>query len=194
MFITTDERKELALTIYDLVWAFRAYMDKETDWKTPPVNDSLAFALTEIGEAVDAELRTRPYARNSERDVTVVQELADVVLMLVTALPVGHVSQAEFIDRPGHLPATEERTSLHNIAQLIAVAWHEYMQGKSVKYAQNQTALALHMTIAAIGSLAEVEVAKRMIRIYEKNDGQNNDEPQIMAVLRGLVEEEVDDD
>jgi hypothetical protein len=67
------------------VWAFRHEM---TDvWPTPPPIDALAFAVTEAGETIDAELRTRGgYARNNVKDPDFYGEMADWALMLLTAL------------------------------------------------------------------------------------------------------------
>jgi hypothetical protein len=51
--------------------------------------DSLRYAFTEAGEAMDAWLREqRPNdARNNERQPDVLDELADAAIMLVTAVP-----------------------------------------------------------------------------------------------------------
>jgi hypothetical protein len=47
----------------------------------------LLFAFTELGESVDAYLRSKPeYARNRDKDLSVLDELADCALMLLTAL------------------------------------------------------------------------------------------------------------
>ena len=79
--MTTDEMQQLAAT----VWRFRAEMADV--WPTPDTLDSLRFAFTEAGEAMDAYLRTKGgYARNHERQPTVNEELADCALMLFTAL------------------------------------------------------------------------------------------------------------
>lgn len=69
------------------LWAFRAEMDANTAWKTPPVLDALRFAVTEAGEAMDAWLRVHGgYARNHEKQPDVYGELADCAMMLMTAL------------------------------------------------------------------------------------------------------------
>lgn len=72
--------------IFSLVWNFRlAY---EEYWPTPNVEDSIRFAFTEIGEVVDAELRGDiTYRRNNARDPNIDYELADVAIMLITAMP-----------------------------------------------------------------------------------------------------------
>lgn len=55
-------------------------------WVHPGYEDSLLFALTEIGEALDASLRMDPrYSRNRDRTMSVKDEMADAVIMLVRA-------------------------------------------------------------------------------------------------------------
>lgn len=67
------------------VWAFRREMADV--WPTPPPIDAAAFAVTEAGEAIDAELRTRGgYARNNVKEPDLFGELADWALMLLTTL------------------------------------------------------------------------------------------------------------
>lgn len=57
----------------------------------------MAFAVTEIAEAVDAELRKDPmFFRNSDRNVDVQEELADTAMMLVRSyvalgIPDGYI-------------------------------------------------------------------------------------------------------
>lgn len=80
----------------------------ESDWPTPPAGDCLKFAVTEAGEVIedklpsfegclmwatvkatrviDAELRQNPlYARNNDKDVDALDEVADCLMMLVSA-------------------------------------------------------------------------------------------------------------
>lgn len=68
-----------------IVWRYRAEL--EPYWPTPTTEDALLFAFTELGEAVDAHLRSKPeYARNRDKDLSVLDELADCALMVLTAL------------------------------------------------------------------------------------------------------------
>ena len=62
-------------------WVSRA------EWKWPDLRDALMFLVTEVGEAVDAYLRTETagYIRNNERTRDVAEELADVVFMACVA-------------------------------------------------------------------------------------------------------------
>lgn len=70
------------------VWQFRREMERY--FPTPSQADSIAFAFTEIAEAVDATLRQNPlYKRNQEKAHSVERELAQCAMMLLTAIPEG---------------------------------------------------------------------------------------------------------
>lgn len=78
---TADTLKEC----HALVWKYRTEL--EPYWKTPTVEDALLFAGTELGEAIDAHLRSNAdYARNRDKDLSILDELADMCLMLLTAM------------------------------------------------------------------------------------------------------------
>jgi len=74
--------------IHRLVWNFRH--EHSAHWPTPSVKDALRFAYTEAGEMLDAQIRLNPtYKRNSfetPNPEKVLNELADVAIMLVTAV------------------------------------------------------------------------------------------------------------
>jgi hypothetical protein len=75
---------------HSIVWRYRTEL--EPYWPTPTVEDALLFALTELGEAVDAHLRTKPeYARNNTKELSELDELADFALMLLTAMGKDYV-------------------------------------------------------------------------------------------------------
>ena len=68
------------------LWEFRREISPY--WPTPNREDSLAFAFTEAGEVVDAQLRENStYKRNNDKEHTVERELAQCVMMLLTAAP-----------------------------------------------------------------------------------------------------------
>lgn len=94
---------------HETVWGFRR--DYQQKWPTPTTDDNPAFALTEVGEAItaaivaaaipegsivgavssistaiDALLRSKRYNRNNARAADVERELADVAMMVLTAL------------------------------------------------------------------------------------------------------------
>lgn len=75
--------------IHNDIWSFRSEMSSY--WPAPSSIDSLRFAFTEAGEVMDAFLRTNPdYVRNNYRNVAMQDEIADCVIMLVTALGPDH--------------------------------------------------------------------------------------------------------
>ena len=76
-----------AIQLHTHVWRVRAEIGDT--WLTPSPLDCLRYAVTEAGEAMDAWLRDqRPDdARNNERRLDVLDELADCAIMLVSALP-----------------------------------------------------------------------------------------------------------
>jgi hypothetical protein len=91
----TDTAAEIIAT-HRIVWQYRNKLERV--WPTPGRIDSLRFAFTEAGEAMDAELRKVPqYARNDTRNMSVIEELADCAMMLCTALP-EHYRFAELPD------------------------------------------------------------------------------------------------
>lgn len=78
--------------LHAAVWRVRAEIGHV--WLTPPPIDCLRYALTEVGEAMDASLRAqRPGdARNHARDLDVLDELGDCAIMLCSALPAIEVA------------------------------------------------------------------------------------------------------
>jgi hypothetical protein len=78
--------KVYAKNLRDMVWEVREYLGD--NWPTPNTEDSLAYAVTEVGEAIDADLRSRrpDDKRNNNRNVSVEHELAQAAMMLLTAL------------------------------------------------------------------------------------------------------------
>jgi hypothetical protein len=89
--MTRDELQQL----HGELWALRDEL--EPHWSTPSMLDSLRFAFTEAGEAMDAYLRTKGgYKRNHAKGPDVYGELADCALMLMTAM--GNKGQHEPYD------------------------------------------------------------------------------------------------
>lgn len=79
--------------IHGAVWNFRGHI--EAYWPTPDVLSSLRYAATECGEVIDAQLRLeRPLdSRNSEREPNMLEELADVAIMLFTAINSSYLAE-----------------------------------------------------------------------------------------------------
>lgn len=97
---------------HEIVWTYRREL--EHVWPTPSTEDALLFAFTELGEAIDAHLRSKPeYARNRDKDMDVLDELADCAMMLLTALGPEHVIAWEGDSAGYH--------GMHD--------WREYVQG-----------------------------------------------------------------
>ena len=72
--------------MHELVWQFRSMAELNAVWKTPEPHQCLKFACTECGELMDVELREEDFARNSEKQGDFLGELADVGIMLCSAL------------------------------------------------------------------------------------------------------------
>lgn len=78
-------RQETMIELRDLIWTYRHRLADR--WPTPPPVDALRFAFTEAAEAMDAWLRLQPaYNRNNAKELSVEDELADCMMMLITAL------------------------------------------------------------------------------------------------------------
>lgn len=102
-----------------IVWQYRAEL--EAYWPTPTTEDALLFAFTELGEAIDAHLRSKAeYARNRDKDLSVLDELADCALMLLTALGPEHNFQWE--GNGGGYPGVHNWTEYIQ-AMHMAIAW-----------------------------------------------------------------------
>ena len=90
---------------YDKIKHFRQYFKRY--WATPDVSRSIDFAAAEAGEMIDAWIRLKTgstFARNTARpgdQLAVVCEIADTVIMLLTALQGvwDHWDQDEFKQR-----------------------------------------------------------------------------------------------
>lgn len=80
--------KDIIRQLYRDVWDWRKnVMEPGTRWTTPDPLDALRFAYSEMGETFSAMLRDGTYARNHEREDTREKELAQCVIMLLTAIP-----------------------------------------------------------------------------------------------------------
>ena len=70
--------------MHRMVWTFRE--DTQAVFPVPNKQDSLRFAVTEAGEALDAHLRNNgTYKRNQDKDHSEARELAQCLMMLYTA-------------------------------------------------------------------------------------------------------------
>jgi len=104
-----------------IVWQYRAEL--ESAWPTPTTEDALLFAFTELGEAVDAHLRSKPeYARNRDKDLDVLDELADCAMMLLTAM--GPTWTFRFWSR-SHISSHQWRSHITYLAACMAMGDQE---------------------------------------------------------------------
>ena len=80
-----EERNELE-RCYEIVWKFRSVVSEW--WPTPDKLSATRYACTEGGEVMEAFLRKmRPGdSRNNERNIDMLDEMADLAIMLITAL------------------------------------------------------------------------------------------------------------
>lgn len=112
------------------VW--REWMDTHSQFATPDTIDSLRYARIEANEAADLELRQKlpAHARNNERNHTIPGELAQVVMLLLTALPTIDFALAE---REGlclsDLPRLDDICDLANSAVIECAAGFDYWTG-----------------------------------------------------------------
>lgn len=78
---------ELTKTLHRTVWRFRERYGEI--FKTPTPRTAMRFMVSEIGEMIDALIREEgeDFLRNAEKNPSVEEELADVVIMALTMIP-----------------------------------------------------------------------------------------------------------
>ncbi len=123
-------KAELIATITEAhreVREFRAEM--ELYFPTPSVDDCLAFAVTEAGEAVDAVLRTNSIYKRNDKDKrhSETGELSQCAMMLLSAIPGARLDL-------GGLPTIDKPWKLSRIVQYVAAAWVQSTD-RSILYA-----------------------------------------------------------
>jgi len=125
MMTTQDELKRY----HEMVWRYRAEL--EETWPTPTVLDSLRFAVCEACEAMDAKLRENAlYSRNNEKNLSTVDELADCIMMVMTAI--GPPSEDIDWQRPRPYTWTDD----HRIDRIISLCGETvifYVEGADIK-------------------------------------------------------------
>lgn len=75
--------------LWQLNRRWRQWMAANSEFVTPDTIDTLRYCRIECNEAADVELRNRlsKHPRNNGRDNTVYEELADALMLALTALP-----------------------------------------------------------------------------------------------------------
>jgi hypothetical protein len=106
---------------HTLIWKFRAEM--EPFWATPTPLDSLRYAFTEAGEAMDADLRARRPgdSRNNDRDVDLLDELADCAIMLLTAVDTDQIPDQYALNIAMNTQPTPQRHRLETLCHDVAL-------------------------------------------------------------------------
>jgi len=115
--MNADEVLNLLKECHAMVWATR---EKLADvWPTPDTLDSLRFAVTEAGEAMDAWLRDKGgYARNTDKQHSVNAELADCAMMMLTAMGETFSIPPSYLKFP--------RTGLEEIIWCVSIAAYSF--------------------------------------------------------------------
>lgn len=110
-------------TLWEINHRWRMWMDENTGFKTPDTLDCLRYSVCEAAEALDAWMRQKNqhHARNNGREHTVEQELADVAMLLLTALPEESLQDWHLVDN--------ELNSLEQLSLHIAFAVEGYKRG-----------------------------------------------------------------
>lgn len=152
--MNVDELRRL----HETVWSFRQRMNDK--WPTPNVEDALRFANCEASEAMDVVLRQNgTYVRHHDKDLQLGHELAQVVIMLLTALPdpdwhmveINRLWMSKSYDHLVEDGYCGQRLDWINF--LVADALHENMWQRYQSAVLNEW----HALIQ-IGSMAEIDV------------------------------------
>jgi hypothetical protein len=142
---------------HTLLWDFRVQVQDK--WPTPTKDDCLWFAITEYGEAVDAMMRAnKGYGRNREKVRDYNDELADVAMMMLSAV---HPVYRDELVNPNH---GMELYTLHNIGQRVFLAKARHSAMDVAKY----TYKVCSMVYQALGGKLSVRVEWRLRLIAER--------------------------
>lgn len=139
--------------VHTMVWTFRALYGEV--WPTPDRMDSLRFALCESAEAMDAWLRGQPhFSRNRAKDLSVLDELADTAIMLLTAL--GEVRPADAVESDG--------LNLDRICGEVGFILRLAYKGFARKLIDQK----IGVTVAAIARYPEMDLEARIAQRLER--------------------------
>jgi hypothetical protein len=151
-----------AVAIIETVHAFRHHM--EPYWKTPTPYDCLRHAFTEIGQAVDAQLRLSRLdeTRNKRGRGAVKEKIADALIMVATAL------HGVKLARPTGLVKADNRLGLAAVDVTIAM-----LAASSSGLWQNDAFTALYRCIQLLGVHESLDwVHNRLELIYWEKVGE----------------------
>lgn len=166
------------LELRDLVWSYRIRLCEH--WPTPAQADAMRFAFTEVAEALDAYLRSKPeYNRNNAKTLDVCDELADTAIMLITAAGIDW--------KPPKVGIAN--ADIDHIAHLVASAYSAAFVDFDI-VPQNFVALAIHAIAgySGMGDLAQrVEGRLKRIEARVLPAASLNGTPLSPAVWRGAA-------
>jgi hypothetical protein len=175
--------------MHELIWSFRREMEAAGGaWRTPPPQDSLRYAFTEAGEAMDAWLRAqRPGdGRNTARERHLLAELADCAIMLLSAVP--HYEQLLL---PPAL--AEEPVAIDFLAATVGAAVGAFATAQvspaangAVERAYTLIGTSLLLVDRYPGMALRPEVMKRLQRLLHKHlDGSEGQRGPVMRYVAG---------
>lgn len=157
---------------YETVWAFR---DVNAEyWKTPNAQDSMRYAFCEAGEALDARLRAerKDDARNTERDASEADELADVIIMLLTAIG-PYWNWRDWKYPAGLLPGQAGKDLDTLVLHVASVMGHVVLKGPALMpWEQKAYILAVDITYyirEKLGGHSFPLIESRLNRIWKKH-------------------------
>jgi NTP pyrophosphatase (non-canonical NTP hydrolase) len=172
--------------VHEMVWSFRREMEAAGGaWQTPPPQDSLRYACTEAGEAMDAWLRAqRPDdGRNTTRQRDLLAELADCAIMLLSAVPAFERLSLPATVAPGAV-------SIDGLAATVGAAVGLFAEEE--KRTQDGAAERAYMLIGEglmlvdryPGMALRHEVTKRLQRLLRKHlDGAEGQRGPVMRYV-----------
>jgi len=111
--------------LYKLVWQWR----EENAWfPIPDPIDSIRYAVTEAGEAVDADLRARRTKdlRNNDRVEDPLDELADAAIMVISACPMDEDVQSALDVMDGLDTLSKDMLNIDIIACIVFDAYMHF--------------------------------------------------------------------
>lgn len=140
------------------VWKFREKYSQY--WATPDLLWSLRFAFTEIAEALDAWIRanSNEFSRNNEKNLVVIDELADTAIMLLTALG----PKSWVMDKPASYSPTIE-----TVAERIGRCLKRASDGAELKHLEGLIMMA-YVEILALGVTTD-DIQRCLDRILHKH-------------------------
>jgi hypothetical protein len=166
-----------AVAIIETVHSFRLHM--EPYWKTPTPYDCLRYAFTEIGRAVDAQLRLGwlDETRNKRGRGVVKGKIADALIMVATAL------YGATLARPTGLVKADNRLGLAAVDVTIAM-----LAASSSGLWQNDAFMALYHCIQLLGIHESLDwVHDRLERIYWKQVSEGGHDARSKMPTAGEV-------